>query len=194
MLAMATVMGRLLLWLVLYALVVPLALVQGYAVNENLFFEVLSPPDINYIFKIRPAKSFGEVFRHSFYRINLVPTNPAESCSDLYNGEEIRGAIALIERGGCSFLSKTRVAERFGAVAVIIHDHDYKNDWQYIDMIQDESDRTANIPAMFLLGKDGYLIKKSLQANGMPGAIISIPVNVTGVPLHHLRMPPWTLW
>ncbi|XP_077992259.1 protease-associated domain-containing protein 1-like [Glandiceps talaboti] len=181
-------------WLVICGLIVPLTWVTGYAVNENLYFEVLSPPDINYIFKIRPARTFGEIFRHSFYRINLVPTNPEQSCSELNNGEELRGSIALIERGGCSFVSKTLMAEKYGALAVMIHDHNSKNDWQYIDMIQDETDRETSIPAVFLLGKDGFLIKQSIQASAMPGAIITIPVNVTGVPMHSLRLPPWSLW
>ncbi|XP_077861855.1 protease-associated domain-containing protein 1-like [Saccoglossus kowalevskii] len=86
------------------------------------------------------------------------------------------------------------MAETFGALAVIIHDNVFTNDWQYIDMINDETQRGANIPALFLLGKDGYLIKQSLEANGMPGAIISIPVNITGIPMHTLRLPPWSLW
>ena len=55
----------------------------------------------------------------------------------------------------CSFLSKTINAEDAGAVAVIIMDNDIDNDDMLIDMIEDGTDRPADIPAFFLLGKDG---------------------------------------
>ena len=56
----------------------------------------------------------------------------------------------------CSFLGKTLNAERAGALAAIIMDDDIENDQFMVDMIQDETDRSTNIPAFFLLGKDGY--------------------------------------
>lgn len=58
---------------------------------------------------------------------------------------------------GCSFLSKTRVIQEHGGRAVIIADNAYDNDSFYIEMIQDSSRRTADIPALFLLGRDGYV-------------------------------------
>lgn len=56
---------------------------------------------------------------------------------------------------GCSFLSKTRVIQEHGGRAVIIADNAYDNDSFYIEMIQDSTRRTADIPALFLLGRDG---------------------------------------
>lgn len=58
---------------------------------------------------------------------------------------------------GCSFLSKTRVIQEHGGRAVIIADNAYENDSFYIEMIQDSTRRTADIPALFLLGRDGYV-------------------------------------
>ena len=55
----------------------------------------------------------------------------------------------------CSFLSKTIIAERAGAIAVVIYDNDEQNDGSFIDMIGDGSERDATIPAVFLLGRDG---------------------------------------
>lgn len=40
---------------------------------------------------------------------------------------------------------------------MIIADNAYDNDSFYIEMIQDSSRRTADIPALFLLGRDGYV-------------------------------------
>lgn len=62
--------------------------------------------------------------------------------------------VAFCPRG-CSFLSKTRVIQEHGGRAVIIADNAYDNDSFYIEMIQDSSRRTADIPALFLLGRDG---------------------------------------
>ena len=55
----------------------------------------------------------------------------------------------------CSFVTKTLNGQRAGAVAVVITDNDISNDQMYIDMIDDNTDRTVEIPATFLLGRDG---------------------------------------
>ena len=52
-------------------------------------------------------------------------------------------------------MSKAITAERAGAVAVVIHDDNEKNDWSFIDMINDNTDRSTSIPATFMLGRDG---------------------------------------
>lgn len=55
----------------------------------------------------------------------------------------------------CSFVTKAIHAEEAGAVAIVIADNDIRNDQSFIDMVDDNTDRTVNIPATFLLGKDG---------------------------------------
>lgn len=77
---------------------------------------------------------------------------------------------------------------------MIISDNAYENDSFYVEMIQDNTSRTAEIPALFLLGRDGYMIRRSLEQHGLPWAIISIPVNVTSIPSFVLKQPPWTFW
>jgi len=47
------------------------------------------------------------------------------------------------------------VIQEHGGRAVIIADNAYDNDSFYIEMIQDSTRRTADIPALFLLGRDG---------------------------------------
>uniref|UniRef100_A0A8I5MX99 Protease-associated domain-containing protein 1 n=1 Tax=Papio anubis TaxID=9555 RepID=A0A8I5MX99_PAPAN len=135
------------------------------------------------------------VFQHTRYeQIHLVPAEPPEACGELSNGFFIQDQIALVERGGCSFLSKTRVVQEHGGRAVIISDNAVDNDSFYVEMIQDSTQRTADIPALFLLGRDGYMIRRSLEQHGLPWAIISIPVNVTSIPTFELLQPPWTFW
>ncbi|KQK85981.1 protease-associated domain-containing protein 1 [Amazona aestiva] len=88
----------------------------------------------------------------------------------------------------------TRVIQEHGGRAVIIADNAYENDSFYIEMIQDSTRRTADIPALFLLGRDGYMIRRSLEQHGLPWAVISIPVNVTSIPTYEMMQPPWTFW
>lgn len=40
---------------------------------------------------------------------------------------------------------------------MIIADNAYDNDSFYVEMIQDSTQRTADIPALFLLGRDGWV-------------------------------------
>nr|XP_045379155.1 protease-associated domain-containing protein 1 [Camelus bactrianus] len=147
---------------------------SGLRIHDYLYFQVLSPGDIRYIFTATPAKDFGGIFHTRYEQSHLVPD--------------------LVERGGCSFLSKTRVVQEHGGRAVIISDNAVDNDSFYVEMIQDSTQRTADIPALFLLGRDGYMIRRSLEQHGLPWAIISIPVNVTSIPTFELLQPPWTFW
>ncbi|XP_003808248.3 protease-associated domain-containing protein 1 [Pan paniscus] len=167
---------------------------HGFRIHDYLYFQVLSPGDIRYIFTATPAKDFGGIFHTRYEQIHLVPAEPPEACGELSNGFFIQDQIALVERGGCSFLSKTRVVQEHGGRAVIISDNAVDNDSFYVEMIQDSTQRTADIPALFLLGRDGYMIRRSLEQHGLPWAIISIPVNVTSIPTFELLQPPWTFW
>ncbi|OCT99113.1 protease-associated domain-containing protein 1 [Xenopus laevis] len=182
------------LFLILVLLLCPSRPVWGLQYKQYLHFQVLSPGDIQYIFTTTPAKDFGGIFNQRYDQIHLVPADPLEACGELNNGAFIQGEIALVERGGCSFLSKTRVIQEHGGLAVIIADNAADNDSRYVDMINDNSGRTADIPALFLLGRDGYMIQRSLEQHGLPWAIISIPVNISSIPTFELKQPPWTYW
>ncbi|XP_067118301.1 protease-associated domain-containing protein 1 [Centruroides vittatus] len=166
----------------------------NHSVKDDLFFEITEPDYLRYTFKVRPAQNFGVPFRESLRNVGLVLAEPHHGCSPPINKYDLQNNVALVERGSCSFLTKCVQAERVGILALIITDNDIKNDDQYIDMIDDNTKRNCSIPAVFLLGKDGYMIRQRLQAHGLSRAIINIPVNITTVPLHRQRHPPWQLW
>jgi len=171
-----------------------LDLVFNVSVDEYMFFEIIKPSEIAYSYKVRPAKDFGNPLNFSLNEINLVPTDPVDACGAMINIEEIEGNVAMVERGGCSFLSKTIQSERAGARAVIVFDNKEENDDSYIDMVQDETSRETRIPSLFLLGKDGHVILRTLRHHQLDAAIINIPINMTGVLAHKAKLPPWTLW
>ncbi len=87
--------------------------------------------------------------------ISLVPSDPECGCGSYFNAEEVEGKIALVERGECSFVSKVLKAEEAGAVGIIVTDDDLHNDELYIIMQDDTTEREVNIPAGFMLGKNG---------------------------------------
>uniref|UniRef100_A0A2C9LG79 PA domain-containing protein n=1 Tax=Biomphalaria glabrata TaxID=6526 RepID=A0A2C9LG79_BIOGL len=75
-----------------------------------------------YTFKLKQAKDFGTVFDKLHEDVELILADPEDDCQDLLN--EIHGAVVLIRCGECSFLAKSKTAEKAGALAAIIFDND----------------------------------------------------------------------
>ncbi|CAH0559385.1 unnamed protein product [Brassicogethes aeneus] len=165
-------------------------------IHGDLFFEITEPIELEYTYRIRPAKDFGAPFNESFYiqNIPLVPIDPKFGCKPPNNLDDIEGNIAFIERGECSFKKKTIIAEKAGARAVIITDISKENEDYFIEMIDDESEEDANIPAAFLMGKNGFMISKTLERLNRNFAIINLPINLTYTPIHKINQPPWLGW
>ncbi|XP_076650355.1 PRADC1-like protein isoform X2 [Halictus rubicundus] len=175
----------------------------------DVFFEIIHPPELEYTYKLRPAKDFGVPFNASFLeeKIPLVPAEPPQGCQLAKNAKELKGRVALVERGNCTFFVKSMMVEEAGAKAVIIADYlptieeSTTNplwvDYYYIEMTRDITippSKTVNIPAGFLLGKNGKMIRQTLKRLNQPFALINIPVNLTYTSLDKVHQPPWLLW
>ncbi|CAL1544014.1 unnamed protein product [Lymnaea stagnalis] len=160
--------------------------------EDSLYFEIIWPESLMYTYKLKEAKDFGTKFDTFHQGIELILADPIEACQDLYN--DVRGLVVLIVRGECSFLTKTKIVEKAGALAAIITDNDETNDNTMIDMINDSTDRVVRIPSFFLLGKDGSMIRRQLSIVRSDRALINIPINLTGKPQVAARRPPWTIW
>uniref|UniRef100_A0A182JDP4 Glycosyl hydrolases family 39 N-terminal catalytic domain-containing protein n=1 Tax=Anopheles atroparvus TaxID=41427 RepID=A0A182JDP4_ANOAO len=68
----------------------------------DVFFEIIDPPELEYTYRLRPAKDFGGSFGTTFKsaRGKLVPAIPADACSTKFeNLDDLVGNIALVERG-----------------------------------------------------------------------------------------------
>lgn len=89
---------------------------------------------------------------------------------------------------------KTLIAEKAGARAVIISDIRNTHEEFFIEMIDDDSVEEVNIPAGYLMGKNGLMILKTLQKLKRSYAIINLPVNLTFTPVHKINQPPWSGW
>ncbi|KAK9871243.1 hypothetical protein WA026_011518 [Henosepilachna vigintioctopunctata] len=148
----------------------------------DVFFEITDPVELEYTYRIRPAKDFGAPFNESYIVKNaaLVPIIPKYG--------------SFIERGECSFKKKSLIAEQAGARAVIITDISKANEEYFIEMIDDDSEGEVHIPAAFLMGKNGLMITKTLERLQRQYAIINLPVNLTFTPAHKMNQPPWLGW
>ena len=115
-------------------------------------------------------------------------------------------------RRECSFISKVLLGEQVGALGVIIIDNDHVAIDQYVDMIDDLTQRTVQLPALFVKYRDGYDRSRSLPINDLPlsssshlilnsiaknhviGARINIPLNLTYDSAFTLPNPPGHYW
>lgn len=163
----------------------------------DVFFEIIEPNDLEYTYRLRPAKDFGTTFTKDRFKQKhneLVLAQPREACTALENSAELNGNVVLIERGECSFLVKAIMAERAGGAAAIITDiNDGFNADYYIEMVHDNSTNDVNIPTAYLLGRNGKMIISTLEKYGLNRAVINIPLNLTFTPPELINHPPWAM-
>lgn len=93
-----------------------------------------------------------------------------DGCSALTNAAAVSGKIALIDRGSCTFIVKTRNAQNAGAIGVIIADNDPAN--VPAPGLGGGPDNTIMIPAVRVTQADGITIKAQL-ALGVNGTLLS---------------------
>ncbi len=86
-------------------------------VGDEVTFEVESPSSIAGLYYVAPA-SFGPSTGN--FSGELVEAIPANACSPITNTAAINGKIAVIDRGGCTFVNKVLAAQNAGAIAAII--------------------------------------------------------------------------
>lgn len=93
---------------------------------------------------------------------------PFKACSPLTNGEELKHRIAVLERGDCMFIDKTRHAQAAGAVGVVIIDNNEgsSSDTQPIFAMSNDEDNKddVKIPAVLLFSEEGRILKNAMAA------------------------------
>jgi len=161
--------------------------------RDYIFFEITEPEQLAYTYKANPA-GFTPPWNNTFNGVELVSTEPACACGFIHNYEEVEGRVALVERGDCSFVSKVIRAQEAGALGVVVADQDKDNDEMFISMVDDTTKREVTIPAAFMLGKNGHMIKRILAQLKLPAAVMNIPVNISRISPYQLNQPPWLVW
>ncbi|WP_319937473.1 M36 family metallopeptidase [Neolewinella maritima] len=90
--------------------------------------------------------------------------SPTLGCSALVNPEEVRGKIALIDRGSCTFQQKAFNAETAGAVGVVICNPN--NNLITMAGAENASDIPVTIPVVMLRERDCTPLRQVITAGG----------------------------
>ncbi|KAG1674147.1 hypothetical protein FOA52_015778 [Chlamydomonas sp. UWO 241] len=82
--------------------------------------QLLSTDDSDPVFGVFAA--FGRTLGlNESVRGHVALANPRDACLQL--GEEARGSLLLVERGGCSFTDKAAAAQATGAAGMLLYDN-----------------------------------------------------------------------
>eukprot|EP00029_Vermamoeba_vermiformis_P009885 TRINITY_DN507_c0_g1_i1.p1 TRINITY_DN507_c0_g1~~TRINITY_DN507_c0_g1_i1.p1 ORF type:complete len:474 (-),score=20.90 TRINITY_DN507_c0_g1_i1:74-1495(-) len=102
---------------------------------------------------------------------------PTTACSDLTNGDDLYGAIVIVDTGNCSPQDKIRVVQKYGAVAVVYRDTNPEIGRDYATSDGKPFDDLL-IPCAFISIYDGYtlegILAKNISIDGSLSAQISI--------------------
>ena len=105
---------------------------------------------------------------------NVAQSSPVDGCSAFSNS--LAGKVALIDRGNCTFVSKTKNAQNAGAIGVIIAD----NVSNSTPPGMTGSDSTITIPTVSITQASGNTIKAQL-ANSVNATLFADPSTTAGV-------------
>ncbi|XP_065920750.1 protease-associated domain-containing protein 1-like [Dysidea avara] len=170
-------------------------LATGYGVNDFIYFDILRPSQLAYLYKVLPAKDFGGLFNIKYNNVALVLSEPLDSCSPLDKSYE--GQFVLASRGSCAFIRKALHAQQARALGLMVYNHDLNHADLFISMLHDkEYDHVITditIPTAFMRGSDGHSITELLQQLNLDRVMITIPVNVTGTDRTLWSNAPWNL-
>ncbi|KJE95672.1 hypothetical protein CAOG_06098 [Capsaspora owczarzaki ATCC 30864] len=145
--------------------------------SENVYFEILDPPEIAYMYTGVISFNIGVDFEFMLDPAYLVLSEPYDACQPL-NGEQFHDAVVMVERGTCSFIEKAINVASAGAAAMIVADNEPPEDSILVDMVSDDG-RLASIPCVFIQTQDGAKIRNAIYQHGVSGVPITIPLNIT---------------
>jgi len=87
---------------------------------------------------------------------SLVAALPLDGCTPITNPSEIAGKIAIINRGLCTFATKTKSAQDAGAIGVVIHNN------QAGVSGMTGTDTTITIPTVMISLADGNTLRAAI--------------------------------
>jgi hypothetical protein len=90
-------------------------------------------------------------------------TSTFDACSSLTNASAVAGKVALVDRGTCTFVIKTKNAQAAGALALLIVDNVDESPPPGLG----GSDPTITIPAVSITKADGTALRAALDAGVM---------------------------
>ncbi len=82
----------------------------------------------------------------------------SDACETIVNAAELQGKIAIIDRGGCTYINKVNAAEAAGAIGVIVVNS------TSAPPIPMGGSGSSGIPAVMIYQADGELLKATLES------------------------------
>jgi hypothetical protein len=101
----------------------------------------------------------------------LVLAQPGAACSRVANVASLAGSIAVVRRGGCSFLDKAMVMADAGAVGMVVLNAEAHG--QLLTMSDDGSGRQPGMPVTMLDSADSATLLWWLQRRPLLGTLLA---------------------
>ncbi|XP_051929675.1 ER degradation-enhancing alpha-mannosidase-like protein 3 isoform X2 [Hippocampus zosterae] len=97
----------------------------------------------------------------------VTVAEPYSGCSEITNGEYVRGHIALLQRGQCMFAEKARHIQKAGAIGGIVVDDNEGSSSDTAPLFQMAGDGRntddVTLPLLFLFHKEGNILLEALK-------------------------------
>ena len=122
----------------------------------GVHLEVLSPQSVAGIYQAGQAL-FGPALTESGVTGQLVAAQPSNACETITNS--IAGKIALVDRGTCNFDIKVSMAEKAGAIAVVV-----ANNREGPLPFLPGGDASVSIPSLGIQQNEGSALRTAMQS------------------------------
>ncbi|XP_038063817.1 ER degradation-enhancing alpha-mannosidase-like protein 3 [Patiria miniata] len=130
--------------------------------------QILSPTFLSGVTATAGPAQFGlDLTGHEGVPGAVVMVDPLTACVEPKNKEELRGKIALLQRGDCMFIDKGKVIEKAGAIGGIVMDNvgDSSSEKSAMFSMSGDGSTDVTIPMVFLFSKEGAFIKDMVEGN-----------------------------
>ncbi|EAT46150.1 AAEL002645-PA [Aedes aegypti] len=96
-----------------------------------------------------------------------VFASPSKVCTSLKNSRELKGRIAILERGDCTFVDKARRVQAAGSVAAIVYDNTPNTsiDNQQMFAMSGDGQDDVKIPVVFLFTREAEVLLAAVKAD-----------------------------
>lgn len=143
--------------------------------HEPMYIRLVSDPfKGEVVYRAGPAQFGYDLSKNPPIRGNLAVTRPFKACTDIENGNEIQGKIAIIERGDCMFVDKARNLQSKGAIGGIVLDQAQGSSSEVTSLFAMSGDGTndVTIPMVFLFWTQGRDLFEAL--NKFPEVLVEL--------------------
>lgn len=113
-----------------------------------------------------PSHFTPELVDDEFVEGEIIMAEPLRACEDsLKNTEQVRGKILVAERGDCTFVSKARLAQKSGALALIVCDNvpGSSGETQPMFAMSGDGNNDVKIPVVFMYSQEFTKLSSVMQ-------------------------------